>query len=80
MAFVVTFSPINPGPATRVAVRGKGRLVTHRCEDVAGRKHRQRFPLGSVNGVTYLDALCLHCGAHLIWVEEPGADGDGPEK
>jgi len=24
--------------------------------------------------VFYLDAICLHCGAHLIWVEEDSPD------
>lgn len=68
MAVIVTFKPL-AGP-TRVHVHSRGRLVTHRCEDQFAHKHRQRFPLGSVKGVVYLDALCLHCGAHLVWVEE----------
>jgi hypothetical protein len=81
MAVILTFSPSQPGPASRFTVRARARLVTHRCEDASGHKHRQRFPLGSVRGVTYLDALCLHCGAHLIWVEEEGEEtGTGPEE
>jgi hypothetical protein len=28
----------------------------------------------------HLDALCLHCGAHFVWVdEEAGAAADGSE-
>lgn len=51
-------------------MQAKGRLLPHVCEDVNGRKHRQRLPLGSVRGISYLDALCLHCGAHMVWVDE----------
>jgi len=51
-------------------VSGSGKSVDHKCEDAAGNPHRQALPLGSVNGVFHLDALCLHCGAHLVWVDE----------
>ncbi len=50
-------------------------MVSHVCEDTAGVRHRQRLPLGSVRGVMYVDALCLHCGAHLIWVEDEQPPG-----
>jgi hypothetical protein len=69
---IVTFTPLQP--PTRTPVRGRGRLFSHRCEDVTGHKHQQRLPLGSVRGIMYLDALCLHCGAHFVWVEEEAAD------
>ncbi|GBD27988.1 hypothetical protein HRbin30_03346 [bacterium HR30] len=69
MPIIVTYTPL--GAPKRERVKGSGRIVTHRCQDVHGVTHRQRFPLGSVRGVTYLDALCLHCGAHLVWVDEP---------
>ena len=57
----------------RTHVRGKGHSVTHQCRDAQGVSHRQRLPLGSVRGVFYLDAICQHCAAHFLWVE----DGDG---
>lgn len=68
MATIITFTPLQ-APA-RTPVRGQGRLLSHRCEDVTGRRHQQRLPLGSVRGISYLDALCLHCGAHLVWVDD----------
>ena len=72
MPTILTLTPLQP--PTRTPVRGKGRLLSHRCEDSAGHKHRQRLPLGSVRGVLYLDALCLHCGAHLVWFDEEGGE------
>jgi hypothetical protein len=68
VATIITFTPLQP--PRRTLVRTNGRLLLHVCEDVNGRKHRQRLPLGSVRGVAYLDALCLHCGAHMVWVDE----------
>ncbi|MCX8073635.1 MAG: hypothetical protein N3C12_14490 [Candidatus Binatia bacterium] len=68
MPVIITYKPLDD--PKREPVKGAGRLVTHRCHDVHGTLHTQRFPLGSVGGVTYLDALCLLCGAHLVWVEE----------
>jgi hypothetical protein len=68
MAVIVTFTPLQP--PTRTHVKGQGRLLPHRCDDVTGRQHQQRLPLGSVKGILYLDALCLHCGAHFVWVDE----------
>jgi hypothetical protein len=65
---IVTFTPLEP--PTRTPVRGSGRLLVHRCEDSAGHRHQQRLPLGSVRGITYLDGICLHCGAHFVWVEQ----------
>jgi hypothetical protein len=65
---ILTFTPLQP--PTRTSVPGQGRLVLHRCEDVAGHHHQQRLPLGSIRGITYLDALCLYCGAHLVWVDD----------
>ena len=49
-------------------------MMLHECRDSTGDEHRQRLALGSVRGVFYLDAICLHCGAHLIWVEEDAPD------
>ena len=68
MATIVTFTPLQA--PSRTPVKGHGRLFPHRCEDVSGHRHQQRLPLGSVHGILYLDALCLHCGAHFVWVEE----------
>lgn len=73
MPTIVTFTPLQ-APA-RTPVRGRGRLLAHRCQDFMGRTHQQRLPLGSVRGIMYLDALCLHCGAHFVWVEDGRADG-----
>lgn len=68
MPTIITFTPLQaPG---RTLVKGRGRLLAHRCEDVVGQRHQQRLPLGSVRGVLYLDALCLHCGTHFVWVED----------
>jgi len=72
MATILTFTPLQP--PTRTSARGDGRVVLHHCVDVAGHHHQQRLPLGSIRGITYLDALCLYCGAHLVWVDdEPAA-------
>jgi hypothetical protein len=68
---IVTFTPLQP--PSRMAVEGRGRLLSHQCDDVQGRRHQQRLPLGSVRGVLYLDALCLHCGSHFVWVEQEAA-------
>jgi len=68
VATIVTLTPLQP--PTRTTVKGRGRWFAHRCEDASGHKQRQRLPLGSVRGTTYLDALCLHCGAHFIWVDD----------
>jgi hypothetical protein len=73
MPTIVTFTPLEPPRRTRVT--GPGKMLNHACEDAAGQKHRQRLPLGSVRGIMYVDAVCLNCGAHFIWVEdgEPGS-------
>jgi hypothetical protein len=52
-------------------------MFNHSCEDAAGARHRQRLPLGSVRGIMYVDALCLHCGAHLIWIDDGEASPTG---
>lgn len=65
---VLTFTPLRP--PKRTVVRGGGRVIVHECHDANGHSHRQRFSLGSVGGIFYLDALCLHCGAHFVWVED----------
>jgi hypothetical protein len=75
---ILTFTLL--GNPTREPVRGKGRIVTHRCQDVHGQTHVQRFPLGSVRGIVYLDALCLHCGTHLVWTEEEDPVPDGSSR
>jgi hypothetical protein len=75
MPTIITFTPLQ-APA-RTLVKGRGRLFLHRCQDVGGRAHQQRLPLGSVRGILYLDALCLHCGAHFVWVEDESADAAG---
>ncbi len=54
----------------RTRVSGGGRLFLHRCDDGSGHAHQQRLPLGSVRGIVYLDALCLHCGTHFVWTDE----------
>ena len=72
MPAIVVFTPLQP--PKRSPVKGEGRMVHHRCEDATGTRHRQRLPLGSVRGIMYVDALCLHCGAHLMWIE------DGPRE
>ena len=68
MPTIVTFTPLQA--PQRISVSGKGRSLIHECHDGNGDPHRQRFTLGSVRGVFYLDAMCLHCGAHLVWVED----------
>lgn len=76
MPTIVTFTPLQP--PVRLAVRSAGRLLSHRCEDVSGHRHSQRLPLGSIRGVTYLDALCLHCGAHFVWIDDEDDEGEPP--
>lgn len=66
MPTIVTYPLLRPPTST--PVRAAGKLCPHRCSDVTGEQHSQRFPLGSVRGVLYLDALCLHCGTHFVWV------------
>jgi len=68
MPTIVTFTPLQPPQRRQVA--GSGSQILHECRDANTQKHRQRLPLGSVNGIFYLDALCLHCGAHLVWVDD----------
>jgi len=68
VATIITFTPLQSPRRTQVTARG--RLLLHVCDDVNGRRHRQRLPLGSVRGVSYLDALCLNCGAHMVWVDD----------
>lgn len=68
MPTIVTFTPLQSPRHIRVS--GKGHMFNHSCEDSAGARHRQRLPLGSVRGIMYVDALCLHCGAHLIWIDD----------
>jgi hypothetical protein len=81
---IVTFTPLKT--PQRTIVSGKGRSLIHDCRDANGRAYRQRLALGSVRGIFYLDALCLHCGAHFVWVEDdepshPDAcDGDTEEQ
>jgi len=68
MPTIIAHIPLqSPG---RTQVKGSGRKLVHRCEDAAGHRHQQRLPLGSVRGVVYLDALCLHCGAHFVWTDD----------
>jgi hypothetical protein len=68
VATIVTFTPLQSPMRTRV--KGEGRLLPHRCEDVLKHRHQQRLALGSVRGIMHLDALCLHCGTHFVWVED----------
>lgn len=68
MATIVTFTPLKP--PQRMTVTGTGRSLPHECHDGHGVVHRQRLSLGSVRGIFYLDAVCLHCGAHFMWVED----------
>ncbi len=71
---IVTFTPLKPPQRTPVSDRG--RSLMHECQDGHGASHRQRLALGSVRGIFYLDAMCLHCGAHFVWVDdEPPAAG-----
>jgi hypothetical protein len=76
---IVTFTPL--APPQRATVSGPGRSIVHECTASDGQRHRQRFPLGSVRGIHYLDALCLHCGTHFVWVDEdtPLAGGGSPD-
>lgn len=79
MPTILVFTPM--GNPSRQKVRGRGRIVTHKCQDVHQQNHVQRFPLGSVRGIVYLDALCLNCGAHLVWTEEdPSPEGHPPAR
>lgn len=68
MPTIVAFSPLRP--PERTPVTGAGRSLAHECKDGNGTPHRQRLALGSVRGIFYLDAMCLHCGAHFMWVED----------
>ena len=68
MPVIVTFTPLQP--PSRMTVEGHGRLLSHGWEDVQDRRHQQRLPLGSVRGGLHLNALCLHCGSHFVWVED----------
>jgi hypothetical protein len=70
---IVTFTPLKPPHRTTVSERG--RFMLHECQDGHGHTHRQRLALGSVRGVFYLDAMCLHCGAHFVWVEDETPTG-----
>jgi len=76
VATIITFTPLQA--PTRSPVKGDGRRFVHRCEDVGGQSHQQRLPLGSVGGILYLDALCLHCGAHFVWVEDDAQASAAP--
>ncbi len=67
MPTIVAFTPLQP--PQRTPVSDKGRVMIHECRDGNGHLHRQRLALGSVRGIFYLDALCLHCGTHFVWVE-----------
>ena len=79
MPTIFTYTPLQP--PSSATVRGKGKICSHQCVDVTGQKHLQRLPLGSVRGVVYLDALCLHCGTHFVWADEvDGAGSAGHEK
>jgi len=68
MATIITFAP--PQAPVRTPVRRRGYHLAHQCEDASGKVHRQKLPLGSIRGVTHLDAMCIHCGAHFMWVED----------
>lgn len=76
MPTIITFTPL--APPRRVRVAGKGRMLNHVCNDTTGSRHRQRLPVGSVRGIMYVDALCLHCGAHFIWVEDDSNPATNP--
>ena len=73
MPTIVTFTPLKPPQRTTVSERG--RFLLHECQDGHGHSHRQRLALGSVRGVFYLDAMCLHCGAHFVWVDDETPTG-----
>lgn len=75
MATIVTFTPLQP--PKRTVVSGTGRALVHECRDPNGHGHRQRLSLGSVRGIFYLDAMCLHCGAHFIWVDDDAGEPVG---
>ena len=76
MPTIVTFTPLKP--PQRTPVTGRGRALVHECRDDHGNAHRQRLALGSVRGIFYLDAMCLHCGAHCVWVDDDGAGDAAP--
>lgn len=78
MPLIITFTPLQ-GPV-RTLVRRQGCVLSHVCEDISGAGHRQKLPLGSVRGVTHLDALCAHCGAHFVWVEEVDDHPESPAR
>lgn len=66
-----------PGDSSeKLPVKGTGRSLLHECADANGKSHRQRLPLGSVRGIFYLDAICLHCGAHFIWDDDVDSGED----
>jgi len=74
VATIITFTPLKP--PQRTAVSGRGRSLMHECHDGHGGAHRQRLALGSVRGIFYLDAMCLHCGAHFVWVDQEATVGE----
>jgi len=76
MATIIIYTPLQA--PTRTTVRGRGRVMRHRCEDFNGHKHQQRLPVGSVGGVMYLDAMCLHCGAHFVWADDEAPPASEP--
>jgi len=69
---IVTYSPVEA--PQRLPITGTGRRIDHECKDSNGTRHRQRLALGSVGGIFYLDALCLHCGSHFVWVDDHDAE------
>ena len=69
MPTIVTFTPLKPPERTTGAAAAAARSL-HECRDGHGSTHRQRLALGSVRGIFYLDAICLHCGAHFVWVDD----------
>ncbi len=76
MPVIITFTP--PQGTVRTLIRGQGCILPHRCESEGGKIHRQKLPLGSVRGIMHLDALCLYCGAHFVWVEDVDDRPDKP--
>ncbi len=78
MPTIITLPPAQP--AQRANAKGTGSRFLHECRDRNGVEHRHRIALGSVRGVFYLDAICQHCGAHMIWVEDDAPDLEEYEK
>jgi hypothetical protein len=76
VATIITFTPLKP--PQRTPVSGRGRSLVHECRDDHGNAHRQRLALGSVRGIFYLDAMCLHCGAHFVWVDDEAPAAGAP--